>query len=355
MMDMKALSGKICLIAVLSAILVSSVASAAVRDRQIDTARLCTKHFPKQERVHGIPTHLLAAISSVESGRWNDTVKMALPWPWTINASGKSYYLDSKAEAVKKAKALLLQGIRSVDVGCMQVNLKHHPKAFETLNDAFDPQRNVAYAAKFLRGNYDGASSWVQATASYHSKTPKYGKKYLSRIEGAWSKIVGRVRKARTKRGLAKGEYGMKVADRLREQQLEELEHEFANLESFSVTEEKVLQQAKVEDVKAEMAEKETKRATAKTPKSQTRMRVIELSGHNARSKQNVMVIRPQIADSKADDRPERRNRHLASVREDLFVMGGHSYSNANRASSYQPASAPAPTKVRRPNFVFVD
>jgi hypothetical protein len=33
----------------------------------------------------------------------------------------------------------------------MQINLKHHPGAFASLEEAFDPQKNIAYAAQFLK------------------------------------------------------------------------------------------------------------------------------------------------------------------------------------------------------------
>ncbi len=32
----------------------------------------------------------------------------------------------------------------------MQVNLGYHPEAFASLEAAFDPRRNVAYATRFL-------------------------------------------------------------------------------------------------------------------------------------------------------------------------------------------------------------
>lgn len=126
---------------------------------------------------------------------------MPLPWPWTINAAGKGYYFDSKAEAIAKANALRAQGITSMDVGCMQVNLKHHSNAFANLEEAFDPKKNVAYAAKFLRTNYDDLGDWVRATAAYHSRTPNLGSKYLKRIEVTWNRIVERVRLAQAKSG----------------------------------------------------------------------------------------------------------------------------------------------------------
>lgn len=200
-------------LALLSAALFAHSAHAALRDKQIDAAKLCTSQFMSNERMHGIPTHLLAAISSTESGRWNETLGMVLPWPWTINSEGKGYYFDTKAEAVAKAKSLQRQGVKSIDIGCMQVNLKHHPNAFTSIEQAFEPQHNVAYAARFLRGNYDDTGSWTSATAAYHSRTPRYGNVYLSRIKKSWNGIVAKIQEARAKRGMEPGRYSLASSD----------------------------------------------------------------------------------------------------------------------------------------------
>jgi hypothetical protein len=174
----------------------------AVGDPMVDGARLCTQQFLIQERANGIPNHLLAAISSTESGRWHNELGLALPWPWTINVEGKGYYFKNKAEAVAQTRALMNKGARSIDVGCMQVSLLHHPKAFANLEAAFDPKTNVAYAATFLRRNYDDLGDWVKATAAYHSRTPHYGQRYLGLIEKNWNRIVGKIQQARASQGL---------------------------------------------------------------------------------------------------------------------------------------------------------
>ncbi len=178
-------------------LILPSYPSFAASDPLVEGARLCTQYFPAAEKRYGIPSHLIAAISSAESGRWHKGLGMPLPWPWTINVEGQGHYYESKAEAMAHTAAYLKAG-RSVDVGCMQVNLKHHPRAFASLNQAFDPGYNVAYAAKFLRQNYDDLGDWVKATAAYHSRTPYYGNKYLVLIEKSWNRIVARVQQARS-------------------------------------------------------------------------------------------------------------------------------------------------------------
>lgn len=180
----------------------ASLPGQALADPLVEGARQCTQQFPEQEAANGIPTHLLAAISSTESGRWHKKLGLALPWPWTINVEGKGYYFDSKAEAMAKTRAYLAQGIRSIDIGCMQVNLKHHPNAFRTLDEAFDPATNIAYGAKFLRSNYDEQGDWIKATAAYHSRTNRRGMEYLARIEQTWNRIVGKVAAARARQGM---------------------------------------------------------------------------------------------------------------------------------------------------------
>ncbi len=173
----------------------------AARDVLIEGGKLCTQQFPAQERTQRIPTHLLAAISTTESGRWHKGLGMAVPWPWTINVNGKGYYFSSKAEAIAQTKRLQAQGYDSIDVGCMQVNLRHHRRAFSSLEEAFDPKANVAYAAKFLRDNYASLGDWIKATAAYHSRTEARGKAYLVQIERSWNRIVTKVAAARASQG----------------------------------------------------------------------------------------------------------------------------------------------------------
>lgn len=170
-------------------------------DPLVEGARQCTQYFPVEERKNNIPTHLLAAIATTESGRWHDGLGMSVPWPWTVNVEGKGYYYSSKAEAIANVQQFMAQGYKSIDVGCMQVNLKHHPKAFTDLNQAFDPAANVNYAARFLRDNYATLGDWIKATAAYHSRTPVHGQRYLGQIERSWNRIVGKVAAARAGSG----------------------------------------------------------------------------------------------------------------------------------------------------------
>jgi soluble lytic murein transglycosylase-like protein len=73
----------------------------------------------------------------------------------------------------------------------MQVNLMHHPNAFVTLDQAFDPTANAQYAARFLNTLYGTNGSWLQATAAYHSQTPAIGAEYQQRVMARWHRSGG--------------------------------------------------------------------------------------------------------------------------------------------------------------------
>jgi soluble lytic murein transglycosylase-like protein len=141
----------------------------------------CAAAIAAAERGSGIPAGLLGAIARVESGRARPGGGVA-PWPWAINAGGAGRYPESRAAAIAEVEALAARGVRSVDVGCMQVNLFHHPLAFESLEAAFDPARNVAYAARFLRGLHRQTGNWAEAVAQYHSSEPGRGLSYHARV-----------------------------------------------------------------------------------------------------------------------------------------------------------------------------
>jgi len=147
----------------------------------------CTEAIAAAERSGGTPAGLLAAIGRVESGRMDPATRGVRSWPWTINAEGTGRFFATKAEAVAAATALRAQGVASIDVGCMQVNLMHHPAAFATLEEAFDPLANALYAARFLNTLFSGTGDWPAAAAAYHSQTREIGAAYKEKVLAAWT------------------------------------------------------------------------------------------------------------------------------------------------------------------------
>jgi hypothetical protein len=150
-----------------------------------DDANPCRAAAAAAERTWSIPAHLLAAIARVETGR-ADRGGERSPWPWSVNAEGAGSFYDSKEAAIAAVRQMQSQGIRSIDVGCLQVNLMHHPDAFGSLEDAFNPATNANYAARFLTALREQTGSWPAAAAAYHSMTPDLGRTYLRQVLEAW-------------------------------------------------------------------------------------------------------------------------------------------------------------------------
>jgi hypothetical protein len=148
---------------------------------------LCQHAAAAAARAHGVPASLMAAIGQVESGRRDQPGASVLPWPWTIDAEGQGVFYDSEPQAIAAAQALQARGVRSIDVGCMQVNLLHHPHAFADLAQAFDPAANADYAARFLRELFDQTGTWPKAAAMYHSATPELAADYQRKVMAAWA------------------------------------------------------------------------------------------------------------------------------------------------------------------------
>lgn len=174
---------------VLTALLVLVCLPAQARPRLIDPAinpASCLQAASVAEQALVIPAKLLAAIAEVESVRADPLTHRFVPWPWTINVEGVGHFYETKQAAVDAVRSFQAAGARSIDVGCMQVNLMYHPTAFASLEEAFDPGANALYAARFLRDLYRQTSNWPQATAFYHSQTPALGTDYASNVLARW-------------------------------------------------------------------------------------------------------------------------------------------------------------------------
>ena len=150
-------------------------------------AELCRAAIGMTERMTGVPDRLMQAVSVMESGR-RDADGTVWPWPWTINVEGVGEVYESKREVIAAVQRHQAAGARSIDVGCMQVNIKHHPEAFASLDEAFDPLANARYAAKFLQQLLAQTGSWPRAVAGYHSLTPDIGGEYARKVLAIWAR-----------------------------------------------------------------------------------------------------------------------------------------------------------------------
>ena len=148
---------------------------------------LCKSATHMNENRYNIPRNLLRAISLTESGRWIKEEKANIAWPWTV-ASGKAgEFFQTKQEAIQHVRNLQAKGVKNIDVGCMQINLRYHPTAFKNLNDAFDPVKNTAYAGDFLSRLFKETRSWTAAAGRYHSSEPTKNMYYREKVIAYWN------------------------------------------------------------------------------------------------------------------------------------------------------------------------
>lgn len=155
---------------------------AKIFDYELAQSKKCVQYFNYFERKHEIPKDLLHSISLQESGRRHKEKNINMPWPWTVNVEGKGFFFDTKKEAVSFVLSEIKEGKKSIDVGCMQINLKHHPDAFKNISEAFEPKFNIEYGAKFLKEKFEQLNDWDKAIAHYHSANPQFGVKYQQSV-----------------------------------------------------------------------------------------------------------------------------------------------------------------------------
>ncbi|MBL6454894.1 lytic transglycosylase domain-containing protein [Belnapia sp. T6] len=159
---------------------------------QEDHWTACRRAITAAEHGSGLPPGLLLAIALVETGRGDPRSGRFEPWPWSWNTGGEGHAEPSKEAALAAVRAAQEGGRRSIDIGCMQVNLLHHPDAFPGLAEGFDPATNIRYAIGFLKALRAQTGNWADAIAQYHSADPERGAGYqrrvvLARLGTAWA------------------------------------------------------------------------------------------------------------------------------------------------------------------------
>jgi hypothetical protein len=161
-------------------------ARAATAQATADPAALCEAAAVAAEYTGHLPPRLLQAIDLTETGRLDPATGRVRPWPWTIDVDGEGQFFETSQDAIAAVRQAQARGIKSIDVGCNQVNLMYHPEAFASLEDAFDPTSNARFAARFLNALYAESRDWSHAIAAYHSETPALGDAYRVLVLARW-------------------------------------------------------------------------------------------------------------------------------------------------------------------------
>lgn len=142
---------------------------------------ICIAAILAAEARFDIPDHLLLALGLQEAG-YKGPHGLTI-WPWSVNAAGEGRRFNSRTQAEAFVRQKQAMGVELIDVGCLQINLRWHPEAFDTLTQGFDPTRNVAYAARFLRELYEESGDWWVAAGNYHSRSPGPQQTYLTSLK----------------------------------------------------------------------------------------------------------------------------------------------------------------------------
>ena len=128
------------------------------------------------ERKYNIPRNLLLSVAKVESD----------VSPFAINIEGKSILAKSKEEAINIVQSYLDKGVTNIDIGLLQINWRFHGENFDDVSELLDINKNLDYAASFLKKLYKTHGSWRKAVQYYHSAKPEYHRKYARKVLIAW-------------------------------------------------------------------------------------------------------------------------------------------------------------------------
>lgn len=153
-------------------------------DHELQESRKCANAFSYFEQKYKLPVNSLYSISLHETAKKHSKYNISIVWPWTVmnNQEGKGHYFRSQQEAMRYVRKQFMLGNNNLDVGCMQINLKHHPEAFLSLSQAFSPRKNINYGAYFLSENLKKLGSIDKAIGRYHSATEALAKQYHSSV-----------------------------------------------------------------------------------------------------------------------------------------------------------------------------
>ena len=124
---------------------------------------ICEREMAGAAAKHGVPLGVLYAVGLTESGNRGSLQ------PYAMNIAGKAYFGTNAADVVARLGEAQRNGVKLVDLGCMQINHHYHRAKFTSLEGMIDPAQNVEYATRFLKELKAREGSWTLAVARYHA------------------------------------------------------------------------------------------------------------------------------------------------------------------------------------------
>src|SRR5690606_39003935 len=137
------------LIAIAAAASISSGTGAAASGGSV-----CEGEITRAAATYGVPVGVLYAVGLTETGRRGSMQ------PYAMNIHGTAYFAPDARAAVRRFHEARREGMKLIDLGCMQINHHYHSDRFPSLESMLDPRRNVEYAARFLKELKDREGTW---------------------------------------------------------------------------------------------------------------------------------------------------------------------------------------------------
>lgn len=103
------------------------------------------------------------AITESAAGTGNGNIG---PYPYVFRSADGPRFFKNKADATIELSKVLRR-TRDVDIGMLQINLKHHPQ--HNPSDLLDPYYNLTAGAKYLKAMMGTTKDPVIGVGRYHS------------------------------------------------------------------------------------------------------------------------------------------------------------------------------------------
>lgn len=139
---------------------------------------ICENLIEAAAKRNGIPVAILYSVGLTETGNRGSL------HPWALNIEGRAVFPPNRKAALLVFSRARADGKTLIDVGCMQINHHFHRGEFNSVEEMFDPPRNVDYAARFLGQLFTKHGTWSMAVARYHAgpdNNPAQ-KRYICRV-----------------------------------------------------------------------------------------------------------------------------------------------------------------------------
>jgi len=127
------------------------------------SSNVCEREMLRAARTNDVPVAVLYAVALTETGQ-----RGALH-AYAMNVAGRPVFNPGLADALGAFESARQSGVKLIDIGCMQINHHFHGRNFASVEEMFDPVRNVDYAARFLSRLHRTEGSWTAAVARYHA------------------------------------------------------------------------------------------------------------------------------------------------------------------------------------------